>query len=43
MIDHAALRALTEQIEHIKASIRAAVEDPSRVIKCQFSHIKARY
>lgn len=43
MIDDSALRGLTEQIEHIKASIRAAVEHPFRVIKRQFGHIKARY
>jgi IS5 family transposase len=43
MIDDAALRGLTEQIEHIKASIRAAMEHPFRVIKRQFGHIKARY
>ena len=42
-ITDAKLRALTERIEHTKASIRAAVEHPFRVIKRQFEHIKARY
>lgn len=37
-IDH-----LTEQIERIKASIRAKVEHPFRVVKRQFGHIKVRY
>jgi len=37
------LRGLTEQIEHLKASIRAAVEHPFRVVKRQFGHVKARY
>ena len=37
------LRDLNERIEHIKASIRAAVEHPFRVIKRQFGHTKARY
>ncbi|CAE6883997.1 IS4 family protein [Vibrio sp. B1FLJ16] len=30
-------------IEYLKASIRAKVEPPFRVIKCQFGFIKARY
>jgi len=42
-IEDERLRALVEQIEHIKASIRAAVEHPFRVVKRQFSHVKARY
>lgn len=42
-IEDETLRDLTEQIEHIKASIRAAVEHPFRVIKRQFGHLKARY
>ena len=42
-IEDKSLRELTEQIEHIKASIRAAVEHPLRVIKRQFGHVKARY
>ena len=42
-ISDAKLRALTERIEHTKASIRARVEHPFRVIKRQFGHVKARY
>jgi len=34
---------LTEQVEKIKASIRAKVEHPFRVIKQQFGHVKVRY
>ena len=34
---------LTEQIEKAKASIRAKVEHPFRVIKRQFGHVKVRY
>ncbi|EOX1813930.1 transposase [Vibrio cholerae] len=30
-------------IEHLKVSIRAKVEHPFRIIKCQFGFIKARY
>ena len=41
-ITDARLRELTEQIEHRKASIRATVEHPFRVIKRQFGHLKAR-
>jgi transposase, IS5 family len=35
--------ALIERLEHVKASIRAKVEHPFRVIKLQFGHVKARY
>ena len=35
--------ALTGQVERIKASIRAKVEHPFRVIKRQFGHVKVRY
>lgn len=42
-IEDETLRAMTEQIEHLKASIRAAVEHPFRVVKRQFGHVKARY
>ncbi|PXW95442.1 IS4 family transposase [Sphaerotilus hippei] len=35
--------ALTERIEQLKASIRAKVEHPFRVIKRQFGHVKVRY
>jgi IS5 family transposase len=38
-----ASNALKEQLEKIKASIRAKVEHPFRVIKCQFGHRKVRY
>ena len=30
-------------IEYLKASIRAKVEHPFRIIKCQFGFLKARY
>jgi hypothetical protein len=33
----------TDQLERIKASIRAKVEHPFRVIKRQFGHVKVRY
>ena len=35
--------ALIEQVEKIKASIRAKVEHPFRVIKRQFGYTKVRY
>jgi transposase, IS5 family len=34
---------LTDQLERLKASIRAKVEHPLRVIKRQFGHTKVRY
>lgn len=34
---------LTGQVEKIKASIRAKVEHPFRVIKQQFGQVKVRY
>ena len=37
------LREIIEQLEHAKASIRAAVEHPFRVLKRQFGYVKARY
>jgi IS5 family transposase len=37
------MEALTDQVERIKASIRAKVEHPFRVIKRQFGHVKVRY
>ncbi len=37
------LDALTDQIERLKASIRAKVEHPFRVVKRQFGHVKVRY
>jgi IS5 family transposase len=35
--------AVLDKLEHIKASIRAKVEHPFRVIKRQFEHMKVRY
>lgn len=35
--------AIAEQMEQVKASIRAKVEHPFRVIKRQFGHVKVRY
>ena len=37
------LEAITDKVERIKASIRAKVEHPFRVIKKQFGHVKVRY
>jgi IS5 family transposase len=36
-------QALAEQIEKLKASVRAKVEHPFRVIKRQFGFVKVRY
>jgi len=35
--------AVMDKLEHLKASIRAKVEHPFRVIKRQFGHMKVRY
>ena len=35
--------AIADQMEHVKARIRAKVEHPFRVIKRQFGHVKVRY
>lgn len=35
--------AIAEQLEHVKARIRAKVEHPFRVIKHPFGHMKVRY
>ncbi|RDI06574.1 DDE family transposase [Comamonas sp. AG1104] len=35
--------SLTDQLERLKASIRAKVEHPFRVIKRQFGHVKVHY
>lgn len=35
--------AVLDRIEHLKASVRAKVEHPFRVIKRQFGHVKVRY
>ena len=32
-----------EAAEQVKASVRAKVEHPFRVVKCQFRHTKVRY
>ena len=40
---HTPWGALTEQAEKPKASVRAKVEHPFRVIKRQFGHTKVRY
>ena len=37
------LDAIAEEIEQLKASVRAKVEHPFRVIKRQFGHVKVRY
>ena len=40
---HTPWGALNEQAEQLKASVRAKVEHPFRVIKRQFGHVKVRY
>ena len=37
------LDAIAEKIEKLKASVRAKVEHPFRVLKRQFGHMKVRY
>ncbi|AVT12716.1 transposase, partial [Paracidovorax avenae] len=37
------IEALTQQLERVKAGIRARVEHPFRVLKRQFGHAKVRY
>ena len=37
------LAATLDKIEKLKASIRAKVEHPFRVLKCQFGYRKTRY
>ena len=37
------VQALLEKVEQIKASIRAKVEHPFRVLKQQFGYVKVRY
>jgi transposase, IS5 family len=41
--DNSAADALIDKVEKIKASIRAKVEHPFRVIKRQFGYVKTRY
>ena len=38
-----AIDVLIDQLDTVKARIRAKVEHPFRVIKCQFGHRKGRY
>lgn len=38
-----AIHAVSEKIEKLKASVRAKVEHPLRVIKRQFGHVRVRY
>jgi len=40
---HTPSGALAEQAEKLKASVRAKVEHPFRVIKRQFGHTEVRY
>jgi IS5 family transposase len=40
---HPRINNVVINIEYIKASIRAKVEHPFRIIKCQFGFTKARY
>ena len=40
---HTPWGALSEQAEKLKASVRAKVEHPFRVVKCQFGFAKVRY
>ena len=35
--------AIQDELEQVKARIRAKVEHPFRVIKRQFGHVKVRY
>ena len=37
------VQTLAEKVEQIKASIRAKVEHPFRVLKQQFGYVKVRY
>lgn len=37
------MSAIMDQLEQTKASIRAKVEHPFRVIKRKFGHVKVRY
>ena len=40
---HTPWGALIEQAEKLKASVRAKVEHPFRVVKRQFGYVKTRY
>jgi len=37
------LHPIDERINRVIAMVRAKVEHPFRVIKCQFGHVKTRY
>ena len=37
------VQSLQDAYEHTKASLRAKVEHPFRVVKRQFGHVKVRY
>ena len=43
IMDSCPLAALLDKIEKLKAGIRAKVEHPFRVLKCQFGYRKTRY
>jgi IS5 family transposase len=43
VVDATPVNALRVQLEELKVSIRAKVEHPFRVIKCQFGRRKVRY
>lgn len=40
---HPRINKVKIRMEYLKASLRAKVEHPFRIIKCQFSLVKARY
>ncbi len=40
---HPRINKVRIRTEYLKASIRAKVEHPFRIIKCQFGFVKARY
>jgi IS5 family transposase len=40
---HPRINKIRIRTEYLKASIRAKVEHPFRIIKCQFGFVKARY
>jgi transposase, IS5 family len=42
-LGESALDRITEEIERVKAQVRALVEHPFRVVKRQFGHVKTRY
>jgi len=40
---HPRINKVKIRTEYLKASVRAKVEHPFRIIKCQFGFVKARY